>query len=194
MATIYRPKHQRQINPGDPYGKYNCTAYSAAIAVDRATLGGSRVTGEGIRANSSEPRPDPGSPGLDLSQATAAAFRTTRVDLTVRRATWASLTASLRAGRGAILQGDYDQMGSFSCQTSFRGNHAVYLNNLNTETVEIGGVEYTAGKAALMYDPLCTSYKWTPLTVLRKYGEKFALSVGFSGVLFATTRITPNIV
>jgi hypothetical protein len=192
MATIYRPRHQRQINPGDPYGKYNCTAYSAAIAVDRATLGGSRVTGEEIRAASSEPRPRPSSPGLNLPQATAAAFKATRVSLDVRRTSWTSMLLYIK-NRGIILQGDYDQMGSFSCQTSFKGAHAVFLNNLNSDPVTIGGTEYGSGKAALTYDPLCTDYKWEPLTTLRKYAEKFTASLGYSGVLYATTRITPLI-
>ena len=192
MATVYRPRHQKQINSYDPYGKYNCTAYAAAVAVDRHTVGGIIVTGEAIRGASSEPLPQPRSPGLNLAQATSAAFRLTRAVLTVRRTSFDTMTVYLK-NRGVILQGDYDQMAQWSCQTSFTGNHAVYLNNLNTGDVVIGDVTYGPGKCALTYDPLCASYKWEPLTVLRKYAEKFAASIGGKGVLCATTRITPLI-
>jgi hypothetical protein len=192
VATIYRPKHQRQINPNDPYGKYNCTAYAAAIAVDRATIGGCLITGKEVRANSTEPKPSPRSPGLNLVQGVGGAFRATHVGMQVRRISWSAMLVYLK-NRGVILQGDYDQMSGFSCQTSFRDNHAVFLNNTNTDPVTIADVEYGPGKCALTYDPLCTGYKWVPLTVLRKYAEKFALQQGFAGVLCATTRSTPLI-
>ena len=192
MAVQYRPKHQRQL--AEPIsGRYDCTAYSAALAVDRHTIGGVVVRGRDIRLASTEPRPDPGSPGLNLAQATAAAFRLTRVNLTVKRGPWATFVTRLRT-RGAILPGDYDQMGEFSAQPSFRDLHAMFINNLNSDHIEIGGVTYGPEKAGLTYDPLYRTFRWVPLAVLRKYAEKYARAVNYTGgVIYAETRVTPLI-
>lgn len=196
MGSVYRPKHQKQLTATDKYGKYNCTAVSAAIAGDRATLGGVIVSGKDIRAASSEPIPDTNpntenGPGLTPQQAVDALYRLTRVPLVMRRTSWATMASNLNA-RGVLLPGDYDQMGAFSCQPSFRDLHSMYLNNRNSAPVTINGTTYPAGQAALTYDPLCGDYRWVPMSVLRKYAEKYARAVGYTGgVIYATTRVTP---
>lgn len=183
MTTIYKPKHQRQLAPGTgPTGKYDCSAYSAAMAIDRATLGGTLVTGKQVRLASNEPIPDPDSPGLNLPQVVNVAFRW-HVDLVNRTgAPWAAVMAALREGRGVILQGDADQLGTHTCQASFTGDHAVYVNHIS-------------GDGDLYWqDPLCAAGKEIPEKVARAYAEKFARTVGrYPGVLFATTRATPVI-
>jgi hypothetical protein len=180
MAVIYRPRHQRQINGFDPYGPVNCTAYSAAIALDRATLGGCTATGKQVREASSEPIPSPGSPGLNLDQVETVA-RKWHVVLDARMGTFADALAALAAGRGVVLQGDYDQMGAYSAQPSFKGDHAMFLNN-------IGGT----GTRILTYDPLHTEYRYIPTAVLKRYAEKHAAATG-GKVRYAFTRVTPNI-
>ncbi len=182
MSYIYKPAHQRQINAGDKYGGFNCTAYSAAMAIDRATMGGTIVTGRQVRANSNEPVPDPQSPGLSLPQVVNVAFGW-HVELDNRSgAPWSSLLAALKEGRGLILQGDYDQMGAYSCQTSFKGPHAIFCNHVSGD-----GDIYT-------YDPLCSAGREVPAPTIRAYAEKLAKTWGsYPGLLFATTRITPNL-
>ena len=195
MAVVYRPKFANQIRDGGPTGPYDCTAWSCAFAIDRATLGGVKVTGRQLRLASNEPRPDPASPGLNLTQVTSAAFRLTRVVLTPRRGSWAVMLRHLGPS-GVLLPGDYDQIpAAFDCQPGFNDLHAVYLNNQNSGSVTAAdGRIYGPGECALTYDPLCSAFRWVPLVVLRKYAEKYARRVGYTGgVIYATTRATPLI-
>ena len=195
MGVTYRPRHQPQLNASDPYGGVNCSAYSAAIMVDRATIGGVRVTGKDIRAASNEPRPEPGSPGLNIEQVIAAAFRLTRVNFTPRRGSWSVMLKHLGPS-GVLLPGDYDQIPpAFDCQPGFNDLHMVAINNENSGSVTAAdGRVYGPGECALTYDPLCPAFRWVPLAVLRKYAEKYARRVGYTGgVIYATTRATPLI-
>ena len=180
MAVVYRPSHANQIQAGGPTGPFDCTAWSAAFAIDRATLGGVKVTGRQVRLASSEPIPSPSSPGLNLQQVADVAAKW-HVDLNYRLGSFIDVLAALAAFRGVILQGDYDQMGTWSCQPSFKGDHAVFLNSLDT-----------AGTRALTYDPLCAAYRWVPIGTLKRYCEKHAASTG-GKVRYATTRVTPLI-
>ena len=185
MGFIYKPLHQAQLAPGTgPTGKFDCTAYSAAMAIDRATLGGTLVTGRAVRLASNEPYPDPDSPGLNLQQIVQVAGRW-HVDIYNRmRAPWSSVMSMLREGRGIILQGDYDQIPKeFSGQLSFKGDHAVYVNHVS-------------GDGDLYWmDPLRKAGPIEiPADIARKYAEKLARKWGlYPGLAFATTRITPTI-
>jgi hypothetical protein len=184
VGFIYKPQHKRQLGPGSgPTGKYDCTAWSAAMAIDRATLGGTDVTGRQVRLASNEPYPDPDSPGLHLGQVVDVAFKW-HVDLENRSgAPWSAVLQALKAGRGVILQGDYDQLVGFSCQATFKGDHAVYVNHI------------TGDDDLYWMDPLCPGPNANmKVTIARKYAEKFAKSRGvYPGILFATTRRTPTI-
>lgn len=183
MGFIYKPRHQKQITSADKYGGLNCTAYSCAMAIDRATLGGTLVTGKQVRAASNEPIPDPASPGLNLPQIVNVAFGW-HVELVNRTgAPWASLIAALKEGRGVVLSGDYDQIpNQYSGQLSFKGDHAVYVNHVSGD----GDLYW--------YDPLRRAAIEIPAAVARAYAEKFARTTHrYPGLLFATTRITPTI-
>lgn len=183
MGTIYRPKHVRQLLVGDKYGGTNCTASSAAMAIDRATMGGIGVTGKTVRAASNEPIPDPASPGLNLPQIVNVAFGWHVILQNRTGAPWASVIAALKEGRGLVLQGDYDQIPpGFSGQLNFKGDHAVYVNHVS-------------GDGDLYWqDPLRAAAIEIPEAIARAYAEKFARTVGtYPGVLFATTRQTLNV-
>ena len=133
MGFIYKPAHQYQLKPGSaPTGGFDCTAYATAMAIDRASMGGVRVTGKQVRQASSEPIPDPDSPGLNLPQVIAVAAKW-HVELFDRRgAPWSAVIEALSEGRGVILQGDADQFigTNVVCQQGFRGDHAIYLNHV----------------------------------------------------------------
>jgi hypothetical protein len=156
------------------------------MAIDRATIGGTLVTGKQVRAASNEPRPDPSSPGLNIPQLVNVAFGW-HVELTNRtRGTWSSLMAALKDRQGVILQGDADQLPpQYNGQTGFKGNHCVYINHEKDDT----------GAEVWWMDPLNKQGSfYIPTAVARAYAEKLAKAAGiFPGVFFATTRSTPSL-
>jgi hypothetical protein len=173
----YVPAFQYQLIYSDPQGGYSCTAYSAAMAIDRATYGGSRITGSQVRALSGV------GPyvGLTLPQVMRA---TTTVGVPFVRpaAEWEGVVAALHARRGVVLQGDYDQIpDQFSGQPSFDGYHAVYLDRLHSDGVHI-----------YMMDPLSkVGGRWVDASILRRFAEKLTRQEGvYPMVLFAYTRAT----
>lgn len=180
MAVIYRPRHERQIKPSDPFGRYNCGAVATAIAIDRATLGGCMVNGDDVRAHTNEPIPDPGSPGLNIGQLVWAAAKMGVELQEVRGGTFETLLGRLRQTRGVILSGEGSALGPNTCQPGFVGAHAIFLNNLST-----------SGASILVYNPLCPNYRWLPVATVQRYAERFGQLHG--GLAYAYTRITPNI-
>lgn len=178
--VVYRPAHQRQLVSSDPYGKYNCSAYSAAMAFDRHTLGGLIVTGKDVRALSNEPTPDSSSPGLNLKQLVDVSRRL-RVPLNYRVGkSWETFLADIRAC-GAVIQIDYDQMGEYSSQPGFTEGHAMYVNNISGD----GDL--------LVYDPLARGPREIPRDVIKRAMTKWAQANGLTGggLYYATTRATP---
>ncbi len=186
MSFIYKPTHQYQLGPGaGPTGGFDCTAYSAAMAIDRATIGGTEVTGRQVRLSSDEPYPDPHSPGLNIPQVSTVAGKW-HVDLISRRgAPWSAVMAMLNEGRGVLIQGDYDQIpAAYSGQLSFKGDHAIFANHLNGDDTEIWWMDPLNHKGAF----------YIPVKVVRNYAEKLARTWGIApGLSVAMTRITPNL-
>lgn len=185
MSYIYKPAHQYQLGAGSsPTGGVDCTAYAAAMALDRATLGGTQVTGRQVRLASDEPYPDPLSPGLNLTQVGVVASRW-HVELTNRtHAPWSAVMGMLKQGRAVVLQGDYDQIPpGFSGQLSFKGDHAVEVNHV-TGDGDLYWMDPLRQKGAVEI----------PEDVARAYAEKLAKSAGiYPGLFVAMTRITPTI-
>lgn len=182
-VITYRAKHQTQRNFSDPYRMYNCAAYSMAMFIDRATLGGLMVNGETVRALTDEPRPDPSSPGLRLEQLDAVAARL-RITLNVHKnTTFAQLRTWVKEGRGAILNGDRDQFGDLPCPDNFRGLHSVFVHAIFPDG------------AWLVSDPLCAKVARVPAAAVKAYAEKYGRQAGLGSgnIAFATTRPTPKV-
>lgn len=179
MAFIYRPKHHEQIAEGGPTGDVDCTAWSGAHFADRATLGGVYIPGRTIRLRSSEPKPNPGSPGLNIDQV-AAVLREFNITVTVRHGDWQDVIHELDEGRGVMIAIDYDQLHRISCQPTFLDFHAGFINNRSR-----------TGRL-LWYDSLCKDYKYVDELPIRRAAEKFANNTGL-GVYHAYTRVTPNV-
>jgi hypothetical protein len=103
----YLPKFQPQ-NPalsGDRFGWVDCLAFSAGMAGDFDTCGQTVLSGTRVRQLSSEPIPDPSSPGLTLRQIDDAMNRY-GVDLEVQyRLPWDDFARKIDKGEGAVLQG-----------------------------------------------------------------------------------------
>ena len=177
----YIPAFQYQLIPSDPQGGYSCTAYAMAMAVDKATYGGSRVTGRQIRALSGASL----YVGLTLPQAIAASSRlyVPVVDESGSGA-WADVLNALKHGRGVVLQGDYDQIpDAYSGQPSFDGNHALYIDYL-----------HSSGLYVYVMDPLQRNgARWVPVAIMRKFAEKLARSTGIYPRLFYAVTTTTRL-
>jgi hypothetical protein len=172
----YIPAFQYQGLWSDPQGWWSCTAYSAAMAVDKATYGGSRITGRQIRALTGV-GPDQ---GLTLPQVMRATD-ILAVPFVRPIGQWSAVMAALGQHRGVILQGDYDQIPDSINLSSFDGYHAVYLDRLHSDGVHI-----------YMMDPLRRAGPvWVDASILRAFAEKLTRQEGaYPMVLFAYTRAT----
>lgn len=129
-----------QLTSGDKYGSYNCAAYCLAKGLEFDSCGDIIITGARVRQLSSEPVPDPRSPGLHHGQlAGAAAKFGIRLDL-LAGAPWDEVVDAYTAGHGVLLAVNYVPIRptSFSGQRTFYGNHELLVLP----------VRYT-------YDPLC---------------------------------------
>jgi len=178
MSGSYRyiPAFQYQGLWSDPQGWWSCTAYSTAMVVDRATGGGSRITGRQIRALTGIGP----NQGLTLPQVMRATD-ILAVPLVRPIGQWSAVMAALKSNRGVVLQGDYDQIPDSINLSSFDGYHAVYLDRLHSDGVHI-----------YMMDPLRRAGPvWVDASILRKFAEKLTRQEGaYPMVLFAYTRVT----
>lgn len=186
LALIYRPRHQYQLIPGDPYGGLNCTAYAAAMLIDAATLGGLLVTGRTVRALSTEPTPDPASPGLNIPQVVAVSKKL-RVPITDFSGNTTAYARSLLgsptvAGRRLLVQLDYGDLGAWRAPGHTRTDvpHALVVHAVRDRP----GMR----EAALTSDPLRRTATWMPWDVIMGA----ALPVG-GGIRFAACRRVPFI-
>lgn len=180
---MYRPLFRPQYpDPTTTMDWSNCTMASGAMALDFHTLGKVQKWGGELRKHQSDQTG--GTDIGDLKQAWAY-YGYTLVDR--RGKDWNQLVADLKSGRGVVLQGDYEVLtGADSCQTSFDGDHAIYLNpqfyngNLN---VAVG-------------DPLCKAFKQITMANLKKYAEKLGRATyGTTSpqkILYATTAAHPD--
>jgi hypothetical protein len=177
MAHAYRAADVRQINPSDPWGRYNCTAYSLARLLDYATLGGLvGVSGGLVRALSDEPTPDKGSPGLNIPQMVAVAHRL-HVELVDRTgAGWAALMRYLQERRAILLQLDAFQ----------------YPPELQTYRIAVDpfphavALEWITSAGISLYDPMVGKERY----VTEAQIKPAALAL-YPRVRFATTRVVP---
>jgi len=178
MSGSYRyiPAFQYQGLYSDPQGWWSCTAYSTAMAVDRATGGGSRITGRQIRALTGVGP----NQGLTLPQVMRATD-ILAVPIVRPIGQWSAVMAALKSNRGVVLQGDYDQIPDSINLSSFDGYHAVYLDRLHSDGVHI-----------YMMDPLRRAGPvWVDASILRKFAEKLTRQEGvYPMVLFTYTRVT----
>jgi hypothetical protein len=179
VADLYH-KHMTQVVPSDPYWRYNCTAYCGAMAITDATLGGTKITGRIIRAESNESTPDPRSPGMNFSQL-ATCFQRYRVEWNDHQGEpWSNLVDALHQGRRVILQLDYGELGNYRAQAGGDFGHAFLL------------IRTAPGDQVRASDPLAKAPRNYPADVLQKAARVFARSTGVpEGLRWASTRVVP---
>ena len=188
-AKIYRAPHLTQRVSSDPYWPFNCGAYSLARATNAATVGGLKITGRAVRALSSEPIPDPRSPGLNIPQLVAVS-KQLRVPITDKTGgTWADVVAVLDivgAGRRVIANIDYAAWSERCQDRNIDFGHALTLDAVR----KVDGV-----MQVLASDPLCDRLQWYRAGNVRDamlaWGRKIGLPAG--QVAYAVTRAIPLI-
>jgi hypothetical protein len=182
----YLPAFRTQRVDADPCARYNCVAYSGAMALDYATLGGLSVSGRTVRELTGEPTcPSPTGAGLTPAQL-ATAGKALHVPLVARLdQTWAELVAEVGwqddPGMGAVVFLHYGTLApELRSSGTFTGDHAVFLHAFlhgpPTARVRVG-------------DPLAAGWKLWPA------GQLKAAMAAFPGPGFdwVRTRDVPEL-
>jgi hypothetical protein len=138
-----------------------------------------------VRAYSSEPNPEPSSPGLNLTQCENVAWDKFRVQLTdMQKHPWHEVLEALRDDRRVLLQVEYKTLGGYRCQTGGDFGHMVLL----CRPAEADGLIRAS-------DPLCKTSKRYSGDVLQDAAQALARRTGVSvGLRWAMTRPIPYIV
>lgn len=180
MADLYH-RHMTQRVTTDPHWAVNCTAYCAAMLIGDATLGGVAITGRQVRGQSDEPQPEPGSPGLNITQIIDVARRHHVRIVDNTRQPWEDLKTAVTHGRRVMLQIDYASLPrDVQCQKGGDFGHAIVVANFNKD----GTVRAS--------DPLCSKQLDYDPEVIRKAAVKFARDTGVSnGLRWCSTRQVP---
>jgi hypothetical protein len=130
-AHIADPSFQLKPEAGWT-GPYDCSAHSTSDAIDHATCGRKDPGGRTIRLLSSEPIPDPRSPGLNLNQVANVAQDDFGVYIDVRigyrKVTFAEYEKMRLAGMGCLMQVGYGAIADsrYDAGRGFRGNHMMF--------------------------------------------------------------------
>ena len=183
MSTEFH-RHMTQRVASDPNWRVNCTAYSAAMLINDATLGGLfGVTGENVRRFSDEPTPDKGSPGLNIKQVINVAYAKYRVNIADRTGNdWNALMHELARGRRILAQIEYKALGDYRCQAGGDFAHAIVLVSPTPNAIVVS-------------DPLCDKAKNIPKSVVADAMSDFGQTTGHGRnyLWWAMTRPVPRI-
>lgn len=136
-CPTYKPAPSLQLQVGGATGPFDCTAHAATIVLDGSTCGAKRVPGRTIRLRSSEPVPDPASPGLNLNQiADVLDDYGLYLDVRVgwRALSWAQYERFRSDGHFIEVQGGYAPIAAskYDAGRGFRDNHAIAESSLAT--------------------------------------------------------------
>jgi hypothetical protein len=175
----YRPRLVRQ-GDGSRWQWTNCTMASAAIAIDRHTLGRIRTTGAKMRSCQNDKIG-----GTDMMDCRLAWDRCFNQNLDVRlKITWKTFIGAIKAGRGVIVVGNYSYIPyQYRGQKHpYRFGHGMYINEVRA-----------SDGALLVYDPLGTRPVWIPQIHIKRYAGAFKTTrgtLGYGYVQAGFTRIT----
>lgn len=120
-----------QLKEGGKTGPYDCTAWAESRAIAHATCGDKVPSGRTIRVLSSEPVPNPASPGLNLVQVADVARKVYGVEMDVyvgsRALTWEQYENRRKSGCAGVIQVGYGPVADseYDAGRGFRGNHAM---------------------------------------------------------------------
>ena len=178
-------RHMTQRVASDPNWRVNCTAYSVAMLINDATLGGLfGVTGENVRRFSDEPTPDKGSPGLNIKQVIIVAYAKYRVNIADRTGNdWNALMHELARGRRILAQIEYKALGDYRLgQPGGDFPHAMVLVLATPNTIRVS-------------EPLYSKTQDIPKAVVADAMSDFGQTTGHGRnyLWWAMTRPVPRI-
>lgn len=173
----YRPAFVNQFATG-PLSSANCTMASAAMALDRHTLGKKTSTGGKMRLCQNDRVG-----GTDLTDAAIAWWNCYRENLDNPGVTaWTDFVRKVKEGRGAIITGHYGSLSNqYRHQSNFFDNHAMFVNEVN----DAGWM--------LNFDPITHASQWIPASELKRFAGSLSGGNGILGmgkVYAAFTKIT----
>jgi hypothetical protein len=163
-----------QLSQGGATGPYDCTAWSAAIAIATGSCGKETPSGRIIRLLSDEPVPDPSSPGLNLPQVAAVALDKYGIYLDVRigsrAVTWAEYEHRRTSGQATLLQGSYAAIAAskYDAGRGFTGGHCI------AETTHATYDSLADGRAAGVF-------RWDGTVYTRAVIQTFAARLDIGG-------------
>lgn len=181
VARRYRPAHVKETIRFN--GKLiSCTESSAVMLADASSVGCVKVTQQLIRALSSEPTPDPKSPGLNLDQIDKVLAKLHIPFANREGDTWAEFVAFIKAGRSAIIQVQNADLKD--PEAPARVGHAIFVLGFSRD-----------GRKILGYNPLATKPKWYATRNVKTAMTNFAVATGVKngGLRFGVSRKTPKI-
>ncbi len=188
-CPTYEPPFGAQLQSGGATGSVDCMAWAGSRAIAFATCGSKVPSGRTIRLQSSEPRPDPMSPGLNIRQVADVARDHYNVHITVRastlsQVTWSEYERRRNDGQGCIIAIGYSPIADskYDAGRGFRGNHALFESHSTTidsladgratGVWEYDGTVYTrsiiraaAGKLDIGNRTVVDGYVWAGFTV-----------------------------
>lgn len=179
QVLIYRPVQRYQLNKADPIGKFGCSNYSFAMYADAVTIGGLKISGADARKISSEPKPNPQSPGLNIDQLVEVADKL-RIDLWDRTGlTWRHLIQFLKEDRRILLQLKNEELKD---GTTTDVPHMILLQAIRS-------------KGILGNNPLLKTAFWYNESNVKRAAEEFGrdTNVPGDGIRFAVSKPIPRI-
>lgn len=178
----YLPIFRKQI--GDPttdLDAFICTLEAGAMLLDWHTRGAVQVWGGELIPWTGSPASSIYGSGANLDELRRSWLHWNQ-NLSVRSGqTWNDLINCLEEGRGAVIQGDYDEFNlAERCQNDFLGDHAILM------------LPYQQADRILCGDPLCNDFRGIARSTLQAYVENFGRAVfGVTSpqrILFAVSR------
>lgn len=176
LARIYRTHHirQKRIFQGKLIG---CTETVFAMFLDAISFGAIRLTEAKVRAMSTEPIPDPNSPGLNLSQMEIIAHQlgveyTNRTD---KGDDWNDVVARLNENRRVQIS------------VWIGVNHSELLQAVRARP---GGV---AGWEVLKDNPLDSTSRWVTDDEIKAQAAAFVVHNGGNGLWYAYSKKLPYV-
>lgn len=182
MAQAFYTATFRKQLTGTYLAGENCGAASGAMVVDQGTLGAKKPTPDAFRRLTGD-----WSGGLFIATIGNTIERY-GVGVTVFDGsdglTWAQLLAYLKAGRFAVVNGNYAVVPTaLTGSDSFNGFHSVMYHQYSaTKGIRVGDPLNDGRKLAWSGRVVPRGYVWYPLSVARNYVESFDRKVAGTGL------------